>query len=75
MSKRKLNHQWDRVFGPDLDQWNEPLRLLNKAVIENKNFINACIAVGIEVTKRQASKWSNKKGAAYKHYIGIRKVA
>jgi hypothetical protein len=29
-------------------------------------FISACGKVGIDPTKRQASKWRNKKGKAYK---------
>lgn len=31
-----------------------------------KSFISACIQANIEPTKRQASKWRNKKGLAYK---------
>lgn len=33
---------------------------------ENTIFIEACERVGIQPTKRQASKWLNKKGKAFK---------
>jgi hypothetical protein len=29
-------------------------------------FLNACLTAGIPATKRQASKWLNHKGIAYK---------
>jgi len=32
----------------------------------DKAFINACEKVGITATPRQASKWRNGKGKAYK---------
>lgn len=33
---------------------------------KDQTFINACAQAGIEATKRQASKYRNKKGLAYK---------
>ena len=33
----------------------------------SSKFIEACKVVGLTPTKRQASKWLNKKGAAYKN--------
>lgn len=30
------------------------------------NFMNACLAANIKATRRQASKWLNHKGIAYK---------
>jgi hypothetical protein len=33
---------------------------------DNQHFIAACEAVKLPPTKRQASKWLNKKGLAYK---------
>jgi len=33
---------------------------------ENSTFINACKAVALTPTRRQASKWLMKKGKAYK---------
>jgi len=34
--------------------------------VDNPKFIAACENVGIKPTRRQASKWLNKKGSAYK---------
>jgi len=67
MGKQKITAQWDRVSGPDLDPNNAPRMKRNEGVLKSKGFIAACHAAGVEPTKRQASKWSNKKGAAYKH--------
>ena len=36
---------------------------------ENIRFKDACSKVGIEPTKRQASKWRNRKGLAYRTVI------
>jgi hypothetical protein len=33
---------------------------------EDKVFVTACTKVGLKPTKRQTSKWLNKKGLAYK---------
>ena len=35
---------------------------------ENKEFIAACKAVEIPATSRQASRWRNKKGKAYRSF-------
>ena len=32
---------------------------------EDQQFIKACEEIGIKPTRRQASKWRNKKGLAY----------
>ena len=36
-----------------------------------KSFSRACTEANVQPTKRQASKWRNKKGAAYKTANGI----
>lgn len=64
MSK-KLNHQWVRVSGPNLDQGNELRNKKNVSRLADPKFIDACKRINIEPTKRQASKWNNKKGIAY----------
>lgn len=61
----KVGQMWTRVFGPDLDPKCAERAATNKGVFESSNFKNWCAAAGVEVTKRQAQKWSNKKGAAY----------
>jgi len=41
--------------------------ITNKEYANNdRNFIDACVKVGIDATHRQASKFRNKKGLAYK---------
>jgi len=66
MSKRKINTQWDRVHGPDLDTGKKQRAERNKSTMADKIFLDACINAKIEPTKRQASKWNSKKGKAYK---------
>jgi len=36
-----------------------------KATLESGRFQKACGVAGVDVTKRQASKWNRKRGAAY----------
>ena len=44
----------------------------NKEYTKMKSFISACLFVDIKPTKRQASKWRNKKGLAFKgRRIGV----
>ena len=57
--------KWHRVTGPNLHPENQEKHLRNKAVLGSEAFIKACEYVGIKPTKRQASKWNNKKGKAY----------
>ena len=35
----------------------------------NKRFRDACAVVGIEPTRRQASKWRQRKGLAYRQVV------
>lgn len=39
---------------------------VHKEFTSSPEFVKACKDVGIPPTTRQASKWSNKKGKAYK---------
>ena len=59
------NPQWTRVHGPDVEPQHAVRADLNKARLVAQDFIKACKVVGIKATRRQASKWNNKKGAAY----------
>lgn len=57
--------QWKRVTGPNLCPENAVRAQRNKSTLTSPIFLKACETVGIEPTKRQASKWNNKKGKAY----------
>lgn len=59
-------NQWKRVSGPNLQPQHDQNRKANEGVMNNDVFKNACEKVGIEPTKRQASKFRRKKGAAFK---------
>jgi len=41
-------------------------KITNKQFTEDEHFKNCCIKAAIEPTIRQASKFRNKKGLAYK---------
>ena len=41
-------------------------KITNKEFTSNRTFIKACENVGLEPTLRQASKYRNKKGLAFK---------
>lgn len=61
----KSKHKWKRVTGPNLQPQHAEVgskvdKLLNQGV-----FVKACDAAGIPVTRRQARKFLQKKGAAY----------
>jgi len=62
-----MAQQWTRVTGPDLHPQKDVRAIANKNRITSSEFVAACEAVGIDNTKRQASKWNNKKGAAYNY--------
>jgi len=63
MSKAGL---WDRVQKTPVPKEELARRNRNTAILTNALFLQACESVGTEPTKRQASKWNNKKGLAYK---------
>lgn len=62
---KKVNTQWIRVHGPNLKPENELRQKKNASRLADKNFLAACEAAEVEPTKRQASKWNNRKGKAY----------
>ena len=61
----KVGQSWTRVTGPNLKPENAIKEQQNISRKADQNFQSACEDAGIKVTKRQASKWNNKKGAAY----------
>jgi len=61
----KTGQQWIRVSGPNLCPENAVREATKKGVYESTSFKRCCESAGVPVTKRQASKWANKKGAAY----------
>lgn len=65
--KSRENHQWKRVYGPNLDQENANKAKVNKDTQNNEIFKKACEAVGIEPTRRQASKFRRKRGLAFNY--------
>jgi hypothetical protein len=59
---KKVNVQWARVYSPKEKTDGKTNR---QFALENENFIEACKSNNVEPTKRQASKWRNRKGRAY----------
>jgi len=66
MSENVKGKQWKRVVGTPRDEENIKRMEANKSTLSNEKFIKACEKAGITPTRRQASKYNNKKGAAYK---------
>jgi hypothetical protein len=58
-------NQWARVISTATPADEKARQDANKAVFEQPAFKSACEAAGVAITKRQASKWNNGKGAAY----------
>jgi hypothetical protein len=65
MSKKKINHQWARVSGPDIQPEHRERMKQNNSIMENEAFKKSCAAAEIEPTRRQASKFKRGKGRAY----------
>jgi len=61
-----MSQQWMRVTGPNLHPWNAEKQKQNVSRLADLGFITACEVAGVKATNRQASKWNNRKGAAYK---------
>ena len=66
MGKKTGNHQWVRVRGANLQNEHEVRHVAAENRFKDPAFKEACEKAGIPVTKRQARKWNNNKGAAYK---------
>jgi len=60
-----MTKMWTRVTGPDLDEKKAEREKKNKNVFESDNFKKMCEDSKTECTKRQASKYNNKRGRVY----------
>jgi len=67
MKSKKKNVEWKRVYGPDLDVNKAARTKGNKDIRESEVFKKACKAVGIDTSKRQASKFRRKRGLAFNY--------
>ena len=61
----KGGQQWTRVTGANIQPQHEGRGEVNKTRFNAPDFKVACTNAGVEPSKRQASKWNNRKGAAY----------
>jgi hypothetical protein len=57
---------WDRVTGGDLQPYHKERHEAAKNRVKDPAFIDACKKASINPTNRQARKWNNGKGAAFK---------
>ena len=60
-----MSKMWERVIKTEMPESLVNKINANKSTITNDIFVKSCEAVNIKPTKRQASKWNNKKGLAY----------
>ena len=60
------DYKWERVRGTAMPEGQKKRQDRNRNVMESPTFEEACEVVDIKPTKRQASKWNNKKGLAFK---------
>jgi len=64
-----MDRKWERIHNTrnykSESQVNK--EVANKSVLKNEIFLKACEYSGIKATTRQASKWNNQKGLAYKN--------
>jgi len=62
-----MGKSWKRIHGTaDLQPVHKEKHEAAKNRYASQEFKEACISAGVEATMRQARKWNNKKGAAYK---------
>jgi hypothetical protein len=64
-------NKWARVMGTNPSPVEVAQREANVNTHKSQSFKDCCSNAGIPVTKRQASKYNNHKGAAYKTAKGI----
>lgn len=62
----KGGQQWTRVTGANIQPQHAERAKVNKTHFESGTLKQACDNAGIPITKRQASKWANSRGLAYK---------
>lgn len=65
LQSKKRDHQWIRVFGPDLQPQHKERAKKNQKTLRSEKFLVACSAAEVEPTKRQASKYRKGRGLAF----------
>ena len=70
----KLDHQWTRVHGNDLDKGNAVRRKKNQDLLNSPHFQEVCRKLDLKATLRQASKCNNKYGRVYNFVINRGRV-
>lgn len=55
--------------GPDVNEWKLVAQKRNLGTLSSPKFLKACERVGIEPTRRQASKYSRGLGLAVKGVV------
>uniref|UniRef100_A0A6M3L480 Uncharacterized protein n=1 Tax=viral metagenome TaxID=1070528 RepID=A0A6M3L480_9ZZZZ len=64
--KRKANRQWRRIQATPTPERELKAQQMNQQILGSSNFKSACANTELEPTKRQARKWKNNKGLAWK---------
>ena len=64
---KKINVQWKRVISTPITEAEKAKQDKNRGRMLDPKFKEMCEAVGVAVTKRQASKFNNGKGLAYRY--------
>jgi len=72
MAKQKHYHQWERVQRTPKPEGERRRQERNKATFSSKRFVDLCHSAGVPPTTRQASKFNNQKGAAYRLGGGLK---
>jgi len=71
MAKQKHYHQWERVQRTPIPDGERRRQEANKARLNSEEFQRFCLFADVEPTTRQASKFNNRKGAAYRLSKGL----
>ena len=72
MHSRKVNHQWERVTAtPELESVRKR-RVANETVMKSQIVADICKGMGIELTRRQASKFKAGRGRVFRFSRGLR---
>ena len=66
MARQKINHQWPRVIRTPTPPEEKCRQEHNKNTLKSKKFQELCKKAGVAPTTRQASKFNNRKGLAFK---------
>lgn len=61
-----MDHKWRRVSATPVPEKEQKRINRNRSIKKNEIFQEACKRAGVPATNRQASKWNNKRGAAFR---------